>query len=109
MIQESWLAAVKNFKQITDKPNSGIIIGFSTDLDYDAYLASEEYNKKDIVYFNSLGQVSPDPVIGGGFILFNVPNGAHEIVLQERNSEKIYSQVFNVQAQEISVAHFVAD
>ena len=109
MIQESWLAAVKNFKQITDKPNSGIIIGFSTDLDYDAYLASEEYNKKDIVYFNSLGQVSPAPVIGGGFILFNVPNGAHEIVLQERNSEKIYSQVFNVQAQEISVAHFVAD
>lgn len=109
MIQENWLSAVKNFKQIEDKPETGIIIGFTSDLDYDAYLVSEEYNKNDIVYFNSLGQVVSAPANGGGFILYNVPVGARELVLQEKNSERIYSQVFNILAQQISCAHFLAD
>lgn len=109
MIQESWLAAVKTFKKIEYKPNTGIIIGFTSDLVYDAYLVSEEYDKNDIVYFDSIGQVVSAPVKGGGFIFYNVPVGARELVLQEKNNERIYSQVFNILAQQISSAHFLAD
>lgn len=109
MIQESWLAAIKTFKQIEDKPDTGIIIGFTTDLNYEAYLVSEKFNKNDIVYFNSSGQIISAPVTGGGFILYNVPTGARELVLQEKNSERIYSQVFNVLAEQVSISHFIND
>ncbi len=106
MIQENWLLAVKNFNKIEEKEDAGTIIGFVTDLTYDAYLVSADYNKNDIVFFNSLGHVVTVPTAGGGFILFNVPTGARELVLQEKNSDRIYSQVFNVLNQQVSVSHF---
>lgn len=121
LIHEKWLEAIKNIaqQQLTAQqqlkettgavPNTGIIIGFTKDLEYDAYLVSEGYNKNNIVYFNSLGEPTPAPTQGGGFVLYNVPIGAREVVLQERSTEKIYSQVFNVLESQVSVAHFVAD
>ncbi len=109
MIQESWLLAVKNHKQIEEKEDAGTIIGFVADLIYDAYLVSDNYNKNDIVFFNSLGHVVIEPTAGGGFILFNVPTGARELILQEKNSDRIYSQVFNVLDQQVSVSHFSGD
>lgn len=109
LIQESWLAGVKNFKQIPDVANTGTIIGFTTELLYDAYLTTDTYDKSNIAYFDTQGQVVSSPVKGGGFILFNVPTGAREVVLQEKAVDKIYSQVFNVVNQQTSVSHFVAD
>ncbi len=109
MIQESWLNAIKKYKNIEEKLSSGTIIGFTKDLVYDAYLVSEDYNKNDIVFFNSIGQITNEPTGGGGFILFNVPYGARELIIQEKDSERIYSQVFNIVNQQVSVAHFLAD
>ena len=109
MLQQAWIVDVKKFKQIFTKPNTGTIVGFSTDLEYDAYLVSEDYDKNNIVYFDNTGQVTSAPARGGGFMLYNVPVGAREIVLQERNSDKIYSQVFDIHADQISAAHFLAD
>lgn len=109
MIQENWLLAVKNHNKIEEKADAGTIVGFVTDLTYDAYLVSDEYNKNDIVFFNSLGHIVAEPVAGGGFILFNVPIGARELILQEKNGDRIYSMVFNVLDQQVSVTHFSAD
>lgn len=109
MIQENWLLAVKNHNKIEEKMDAGTIIGFVTDLTYDVFLVSEDYNKNDIVFFNSSGHIVTEPEIGGGFILFNVPAGARELILQEKISDRIYSQVFNVLDQQVSVAHFSAD
>ena len=109
MIQENWLLAVRNHNKIEEKADAGTIIGFVTDLTYDAYLVSDDYNKNDIVFFNSLGHIVTEPTTGGGFILFNVPTGARELILQEKNSDRIYSQVFNILNQQVSVAHFSAD
>lgn len=109
MIQENWLLAVRNHNKIEEKENVGTIIGFVTDLTYDAYLVSDDYNKNDIVFFNSLGHIVGEPTVGGGFILFNVPTGTRELILQEKNSDRIYSQVFNVLDQQVSVSHFSGD
>lgn len=109
MIQEAWLTEIKNLKRVVDAPNGGIIIGFTKELIYDAYLAADNYDKNNIVYFNSQGQLVSAPTEGGGFILFNVPVGAHEVVLQDKNFDKIYSQVFNIVSEQISVTHFSAE
>lgn len=109
LIQESWLVAVKNFKKIPDVLNTGTIVGFTTELLYDAYLTTDTYDKSNIAYFDTQGQVVSAPVKGGGFILFNVPTGIREVILQEKAVDKIYSQVFNVVNQQTSVSHFIAD
>lgn len=109
MIKESWLETLKSTKNIFAHSNTGIIIGFTTELEYDAYLAEENHDKNDIVYFDSRGNYSETPVVGGGFVLFNVPVGAQEIVLQDKNTDKIYSQVFNIKAQQVSISHFLVD
>ncbi|MEK6627245.1 MAG: carboxypeptidase-like regulatory domain-containing protein, partial [Bdellovibrionota bacterium] len=109
MIQEQWLSAITEFKKIIRNPDDGIIVGFSKNLSYDIYLTAEGYNKENMVYFNSFGEIVSEATLGGGFILFNVPAGAREVVAQEQNTERIYSQVFNVMAGQISVTHFSAD
>ncbi len=107
MIQEQWVSEIMRLRQINELPNTGVVIGFTTGLKYDAYLSANNYPKNNIVYFNQYGQPSLEPVIGGGFILFNVPSGAREVVLQDQASERIYSQVFHVRSSQVSVSHFV--
>lgn len=109
LISESWLQTVRNLRQINLMPGTGVLIGFVRDIDYDVYLISENYYPENRVYFDSRGQISTTPVKNGGFILFNVPIGAREVVLQEKGSERIHSQVFPVWEQQISAAHFLAD
>jgi hypothetical protein len=109
LIQESWLAAIKSAKAILEVANTGIVIGFTTDLAYDAYLTTDTYDKNNIVYFDHYGQLTSAPTQGGGFILFNVPVGPREVILQEKVLNKIYSQVVNVLNQQISISHFLVD
>ena len=109
MIQKDWIENIKKFALISIMQNTGTIIGFTQDLDYEVYLLFENYNKNNIIYFNQLGQITTHPTKGGGFVLFNVPAGAREVVLQEKNTDKIYSQVFQVNVDQTSVSHFRAD
>lgn len=109
MIPKDWLENIKTKLQLIEAPNTGIVVGFTRDLIYDVYLISENYSKNNIVYFNELGQITSKPVNGGGFVLYNVPIGSREIVLQEQLTEKIYSKVFNIKSGQASVTHFTAD
>lgn len=109
MVSESWLQAVRNSRQINQMPGTGTIVGFVRDMEYDAYLIAENYYQNNRIYFDSQGQVVTAPVKNGGFILFNVPLGAREVVLQEKSGDRIHSQVFPVMDQQISAAHFVAN
>lgn len=107
LIREQWLEQLKAAKKINEMPDHGTIIGFTRELNYDAYLTVENYDSNQIVYFTSQGELSETAVAGGGFILFNVPAGAREVILQEKQTEKIYSQVFSVLSAQISTTHFV--
>jgi hypothetical protein len=106
MIQEHWLTEIMRLRQINELPNTGIVIGFTSGLKYDAYLSADNYPKNNTIYFNEYGQPSLEPVVGGGFILFNVPVGAREVVLQDQASDRIYSQVFHIRANQVSASHF---
>ncbi len=107
LIQEGWLRDIMTYKKINEAPNSGIVIGFTEGLQYEAFVSVEEFSKNNIVYFNKYGQITEGPELGGGFILFNVPVGAREVILQDSASQRIYSQVFNIRNNQISVSHFV--
>lgn len=105
-INEAWLTTTQSNAQINDQSNTGTIIGFVPDLQYDMFIISETYDRNQIIYFDQLGQVVTQPTTGGGFILFNVPVGAQEVVVQEKKTERIFSQVHLVKSNQTSVSHF---
>lgn len=107
LISEEWVTKIQEHLQITSMPKTGTIIGFVPDiLEYDMYLISEDYDTQQVVYFTAGGEIAKQAVPGGGFILFNVPVGAREVVIQEKKSERIYSQVHFIKASQTSVSHF---
>lgn len=105
MIKKSWLTRLKEYKMINELPNTGVFVGFTGELSYDVYLTEPNYNSSNVVYFDSNGNITQEAVVGGGFIMFNVPVGAQEVVLQERVSDRIHSQVLNILDQQISASH----
>ncbi len=106
MVREGWLKQLQTSKLINDVANTGMILGFVPELSYEVFLAHEDYSKDNIVYFDQAGNAASAPTSGGGFLLFNVPLGTNEIIVQEKNSEKIYSQVFEVKINQVSASHF---
>lgn len=106
MIQLSWLNQLAANKGISEQPNTGVIIGFTMNLNYTAYLAAEKYDANNIAYFDVYGRPTPQPTEGGGFVLFNVPVGAREVVLQDMKTEQLHSQVFQVRSSQTYVSHF---
>ncbi|MFZ3230060.1 MAG: hypothetical protein WA160_07640 [Pseudobdellovibrio sp.] len=106
LVSEEQLTNIQQQLQIESVPNTGNIIGFVPGADYEMYLISEEYNISQIAYFNQNGQISKGPMPGGGFILFNVPIGAREVVVQEKKTERIFSQVYFIKTGQTSVSHF---
>lgn len=106
MLQEAWLKQMQKSKLINDVPETGMIVGFVPELHYEMYLARDGYSKENVVYFDQHGLVVAAPVVGGGFVLFNVPMGVNEVIVQEKNSDRIFSQVFEVRINQVSAAHF---
>lgn len=105
-IKEDWLKQIQAQQLINDKTNTSTFVGFVPDMDYQVYLVYEGYNRDQIVYFDPQGRVSPVPVSGGGFIMYNVPNEAREIIVQQEGSDRIYSQVFLSIPGQVGVSHF---
>ncbi len=107
LIRESWLSNLQSQQQINDQPDTGTIVGFVPDLEkFELFLISESYDLKQIVYFDRSGEASNTPVSGGGFIMFNVPVGAQEVLVQEVPSGRVFSQVHVVKLNQTSVSHF---
>lgn len=106
-IKQAWLQQIQAARLININPQAGIIIGFVPNMEYEAYLVLDQYSKENIVYFDAHGAVSAGPVAGGGFIFFNVPKGAREVVLQQKNSDRVLSQVYHVEMDQVSIAHFI--
>jgi len=106
MIQEKWLTQIKKIKLINDLPSHGIVIGFTPGLKYEVYLASDHYDKSNVVYFTKDGEIASGPQTNGGFIMFNVPVGAKEVVLNNLENEKIFSQALAVHDQQVSAISF---
>lgn len=109
LVQFNWLSAIKAFLKIDDTANGGIIVGFVPDEDFEVYLAAyDDFKSKNIVYFDMQGRVLQNRkgMGGGGFILYNVPEDTHEVVVVGSKTQKIYSRVLPVDPNSLSVLTF---
>lgn len=109
LVRSSWLSAIKNYLRIDDHPGVGLIVGFVPDEDFEVYLAGyEKFDPHFIVYFDVQGRILQNRkgMAGGGFILYNVPEDTHEVVVIGNRSQKIYSRVLPVDSNSLSILNF---
>lgn len=109
LIQWSWINAIKSYLQIDDHPSAGYVVGFVPDENFEVYLAGDDnFPQRQIVYFDLQGRILQNNkgIAGGGFILFNVPEDTHEVVVIGERTQKIYSRVLPVDSKSLSVLTF---
>ncbi|QDK43706.1 hypothetical protein DOM22_00240 [Bdellovibrio sp. ZAP7] len=109
LVRWEWLRAIKAFMKINEMPKSGLIVGFVPDEDFEVFLAAyDNFNQQDIVYFDMQGRILQNRkgAAGGGFVIYNVPEDTHEVVVTGTRTQKIYSRVVPVDANSLSVLNF---
>jgi hypothetical protein len=107
LIQDAYLDQIRIQKQIPQLPDSSTFIGFAPAGQFDLHLTVENFDQRQIVYFDAQGATSLTPVKGGGFIIYNLPEGLQEIILQDQKNDKTFSQVLFAEPTKNYVAHFV--
>jgi len=109
LVSWSWLNSIKTFLRIDDSATAGVVVGFVPDEDFEVYLAAyDQFDPHNIVYFDMQGKILQNRkgIAGGGFILYNVPEDTHEVVVIGTRTQKIYSRVLPVDANSLSVLNF---
>lgn len=109
LVHWSWLNSIKTYLRIDDPASAGVIVGFVPDEDFEVYLAAyDSFEPRHIVYFDMQGRILQNRkgIAGGGFILYNVPEDTHEVVVVGSRTQKIYSRVLPVDANSLSVLSF---
>jgi len=107
MIQDYFLDQLRLQKQIPTEPDSAVFIGFTPTGHFDLHLTAEGFNTKQIVYFDAHGLLADRPSDGGGFVIYNLPEGLQEIILQDQRNDRTFSQVVFVEPSKNYVAHFI--
>lgn len=112
MVPSEWLDRVRGSLKINPELKSGNIVGFiqgntpyKIALEERSLLASSR-----VAYFNSRGELLKQDFgePGGGFVIFNVPEGFRTITVQPSGSMKIHTSVALVEAQVLSVmSHWI--
>lgn len=112
-VSEAFMRYLKDQRKISDVPETSSFVGFSQYNNYKIYLSgadTENFNANNVVYFDHQGKISDVPVPGGGFVIFNVPPGIQEIMVEDLSSQtensKTGSQVFYSRPNLNFVAHF---
>lgn len=110
LVRWDYIVRVKEHFKIQDLPSVGMVMGFMPLEDFDVYLAGlENFPAQNIIYFDAQGRLTPGNkgVKGGGFMIFNVPEDTHEIVLMGNESHKIHSRVIPVDRSSLTILNFV--
>ncbi|MGE0631332.1 MAG: hypothetical protein AB7O96_02920 [Pseudobdellovibrionaceae bacterium] len=106
LINLDWLTALRQAAKIADSIEVGTVIGF-VDEAFEVFLSNgSRYHPGNVVFFDSVGNKVTKPVAGGGFIMFDVPNGTQSIVVVTENNSEIESRVTTVESGRLSVLQF---
>jgi hypothetical protein len=109
LVHWTWLNSVKSYLKIEDMPSVGTVVGFVPDENFEVYLAGyDNFDSRFIVYFDMQGRILQNRkgIAGGGFIIYNVPDDVHEVVVMGERSQKMSSRVIPVDPSSLSILTF---
>jgi hypothetical protein len=94
LISTAWLQGLFAAQKSNLLPDTGVVVGFVPVTDFAVYLGHDsQFPAENIIYFDPQGQIVPQGVAGGGFVLVNVPKGVQSIVVANAKAEMIQTQV----------------
>ena len=109
LVHWTWLNSIKSYLKIDDMASVGTVVGFVPDENFEVYLAGyDNFDSRYIVYFDMQGRILQNRkgIAGGGFIIYNVPDDVHEVVVMGERSQKMSSRVIPVDPSSLSVLTF---
>lgn len=109
LVHWTWLNSIKSYLKIEDKASVGTVVGFVPDENFEVFLAGyDNFESRFIVYFDMQGRILQNRkgIAGGGFIIYNVPDDVHEVVVMGERSQKMSSRVIPVDPNSLSVLTF---
>lgn len=111
LISKAWLYQTVSQLKMNIYPSSGIILGFVHDEDFSVEIPNYENLKQNIIYFDYAGRITnqKNGTQGGGFVIFNLPTDVYEVLVVGAKSQKIYSRMAPIKAQDMFVFNFKLD
>ena len=106
VVKAKWMDQVRAHQKVGSSPHRGIVVGYVKGSDFDVFMDQEiEYESRNIVYFDKKGQIIPSDSgkNGGGFILFNVPEGLRTVTVIPTGSTKVFTQMLVVGEDAVNV------
>lgn len=109
MIQRTWMNKMRGELRVNSDPGTGAVVGFVQGPH--SYKVSFERQSQSVrskvVYFNNRGEITSREygVSGGGFILFNVPEGFQQIIVQPSGTQKFYNATVLVESKVTNVVN----
>jgi len=105
MISSRWLKNAES--KVKRKPQESLaaFIGFSSSPNYSVHLTHlEQFSTDNLIYFDSLGEFFDTPQQGGGFIIFNLPEGLQSVVILNTETGFMMSRLVPSQKNLLFVA-----
>ncbi|MBN8535673.1 MAG: hypothetical protein J0M15_01350 [Deltaproteobacteria bacterium] len=111
LISKAWLWQIVSQLNIKVDLKSGMVLGFVHDENFSVEIPNYESMNKNVIYFDYAGRIlkQPSGTMGGGFIIFNLPEDSLEILVLGAKSQKIYSRMTPLKAQDLYVFNFKLD
>lgn len=106
IVTQAWFENLRRQAGLDEIAYTGSIMGFiQSDLPYKAAFGEKLSDTTKIVYFNSRGEFIPGDVgqPGGGFVIFNAPEGLVTVSVLLQGSEKVLTQTSYVDRSVVSV------
>ncbi len=109
VVSRDWMNYVFSSGKLNLYPATNIVIGFVVDEDFEVELANQVSLKNNIVYFDYTGKVVDHGTQGGGFILYNLPEGIYEPLVFGTKSQKVYSRIAPLKSSDIFIFTYKLD
>jgi hypothetical protein len=109
LISREWIAYVFSSLKLSAYPSANMIVGFVIDEDFEVDIPGLSHPKNHILYFDYSGKITSRGSQGGGFIVYNLPEGIYEPLVFGTQSQKVYSRIAPLKSNDMFVFTYKLD
>ena len=103
MIQTSWLERLHGSQKVSNEIHTGTVVGFiQGNAPFEVQMDEKSVGRSSkLYYFNRRGEILSESVgePGGGFIIFNLPEGSRSLLIQAKGMSKSYAATVQVESR----------
>lgn len=109
LVSKEWVSYLFSSSKQSLYPKSNLVVGFVIDEDFEVEVPGLDPLKNHIMYFDYSGKVTSKGTQGGGFILYNLPEGVYEPLVFGSQSQKVYSRIAPLKTGDVFVFTYKLD